>query len=209
MAKILTPENPVMQFIGKIGYSIYLNLLWFICSIPIVTIGASTTALFAATERIAHDRYENITGEFFRSFRINFKQSTIVWLILFTISSVMAADAYVLKIMHGENMVWTLLTAIFLVAAAALVVVLMYIFPLMAHFENTTFAMFKNSIMIGMRFLLCTVAMALLYFGMGYLIIFVYTPLFLLGLGFCSLISSFLLSNILAMCESPDSEAAI
>ena len=203
MARLFNPENPVMQFIGKVGYSMYLNLLWFICSIPIITIGASTTALFAASERIAHDRYDNITREFFHSFRMNFRQSTLVWLILFLVGMVMATDAYILRALHGESILWTVLTAVFLVAAAAYAIVMMYIFPLMAHFENTIPAMFKNALMIGMRFLLCTAAMAVVYIGMGYLIIFVYTPLLLLGFGFCALLCSILLSRILAMCETP------
>ena len=39
-------DNPVWRFIGKLGDLIILNVLWLITSIPIVTIGASTTALY-------------------------------------------------------------------------------------------------------------------------------------------------------------------
>lgn len=206
MGRMFNPDNPVMQFIGKIGYSIYLNLLWFICSIPIITIGASTTALFAATERIAANRYESITSEFFRSFKLNFKQATVVWLILLATGGILAVDAYTLLHIHGENIFWTLLTAVFIVAAAAFAVIVMYIFPLMAHFENTTLSMFKNSMMIGMRFLVCTAVMACIYIGMGYLIIFVYAPLMLCGMGVCSLLCSMLLANILKMSEGREEE---
>ncbi len=50
MNRLLTPDNPVMQFITKLACTAYLNLLWFICCIPIVTAGASTTALYYVTQ---------------------------------------------------------------------------------------------------------------------------------------------------------------
>ena len=49
MHNFFNPDNAVMQFITKVVYSVYLNILWFICCIPIVTAGASTTALFYVT----------------------------------------------------------------------------------------------------------------------------------------------------------------
>ena len=56
MHGILNPEGPVMSFITKITYSAYLNLLWLICCLPIVTAGASTTALFYVTLKVAKKR---------------------------------------------------------------------------------------------------------------------------------------------------------
>ena len=68
MNSFINPDNPVMQFITKIVTSVYLNILWFICCIPIFTIGASTTALFYVTEKMAKNEEGNVTSAFFRSF---------------------------------------------------------------------------------------------------------------------------------------------
>ena len=71
--------------------------------------------------------------------------------------------------------------------------------------------MFLNSIMLGMRFLLCTVAMAVIYFVMVFVVINVFTPAIIFGEGLCALLCSYLLSNILLMCEEkaeePEGEA--
>lgn len=83
------------------------------------------------------------------------KQGTQIWLILFGLGAVLGVDGYVLYHMRFENAFWALLTAVFIVAAVAYGIVLLYIFPLLAHFSNTTKAMFRNSLMVGMRFLLC------------------------------------------------------
>lgn len=201
MSGLLNLDGPVMQFITKIVYSVYLNLLWLACCLPVFTIGASTTALYYVSLKIVKNEEGNLTKAFFHSFRENLKQGTQIWLILFGLGAVLGVDGYVLYHMRFENAFWTLLTAVFIVAAVAYGIVLLYIFPLLAHFSNTTKAMFRNSLMIGMRFLLCTALMAAIYFAMLYVIINVCTPMIIFGQGTCALLCSWLLSNILVQCE--------
>ena len=210
MNNLLNPEGKVMLFFTKIAYSAYLNILWFICSLPIVTLGASTTALFYVTLKMAKDEEGNVTKSFFRAFKGNFRKATIIWLILLALGIVLALDGYVFYHMRFENAFWTLGTAVFLVALAAYAVVLMYVFPLLARFENTVKAMLFNSLMLGMRFLLCTAAMAVIYFVMAFVVINVFTPAIVFGEGLCAMLCSYLLSNILLLCEekaaAPQSE---
>ncbi len=201
MRQLLDPDAPLMRLITKITTSVYLNILWFICCIPIVTIGASTTALFYVSQKMVRDEEGRITAAFFRSFKENFKQATIIWMILLVLGIVLGIDGYVLYHMRFQNAFWTVLTAVFIVAAIAYGIVLMYIFPLLAHFHNTTRAMFLNAIMIGMRFLLCTVLMTLIYAVMIFVAVAVFTPIIIFGEGLCALLCSFLLSNILTQCE--------
>ena len=208
MNSLLNPEGPVMQFITKIAYSAYLNLLWFICCIPIFTVGASTTALFYVTLKMAKNEEGNITRAFFRSFRENFKQGAIIWLILLVVGIVLGVDGYTLYHMRFSNAFWTILTAIFIVAAAAYAIILMYIFPLLARFQNTTMAMFKNSIMIGMRFLLCTAIMTVIYFVMILVVVRIFTPMIIFGEGLCAMLCSYMLSNILLLCEEKSEDNA-
>lgn len=206
MSSLLNPDGTVMQFITKIVYSVYLNILWLICCLPVFTIGASTTALYYVSLKIVKNEEGNLTKAFFHSFRDNLKQGTQIWMILFGVGAVLGVDGYVLYHMRFENAFWTLLTAVFIVAAVAYGIVLLYIFPLLAHFSNTTKAMLKNSLMIGMRFLLCTALMAVIYFAMLYVIINVCTPMIIFGQGTCALLCSWLLSNILVQCEERTEE---
>lgn len=201
MNHLFNLDGPVLQFINKIVYSVYLNILWFICSIPIVTIGASTTALFYVTLKISKNEEGSITKAFFHSFKENLRQGTVIWLILLAFGIILGIDGYVLYHMRFENVFWTLCTAVFCVAAAAYAIILMYIFPLLARFDNTIGAMFKNALFIGVRFLFCTVLMAAIYFMMLVVIVRVFTPAVIFGEGFCALLCSYLLSNILLLCQ--------
>ena len=201
MSNLFNLDGPILQFINKIVYSVYLNILWFVCCIPIVTIGESTTALFYVTLKMAKNEEGNITKSFFHSFKDNLKQGTKIWLILLSLGIILGIDGYVLYHIRFENIFWTLCMAVFFVAAAAYAIVLMYIFPLLARFDNTVGAMFKNALFIGIRFLFCTVLMAVIYFVMLLVIIRIFTPAVIFGEGLCALLCSYMLSNILLLCQ--------
>ena len=208
MNHLFNLDGPVLQFINKIVYSVYLNILWFICSIPIVTIGASTTALFYVTLKISKNEEGSITKAFFHSFKENLRQGTAIWLILLAFGIILGIDGYVLYHMRFENVFWTLCTAVFCVAAAAYAIILMYIFPLLARFDNTIGAMFKNALFIGVRFLFCTVLMAAIYFVMLLTVVRIFTPAVIFGEGLCALLCSCLLSNILNLCQEKTEDHA-
>lgn len=201
MNHLLNPDGPVMQLITKFVFSVYLNILWFICCIPVFTIGASTTALYYVSLKIAKNEEGNLTKAFFHSFRDNFRQGTVIWMTLLFLGLILGTDGYILYHIRFENVFWTLVTAVFFVAVAGYSIILLYIFPLLAHFDNHTKAMFKNSIMIGMRFLLCTALMAVIHFAMLFVIIRIFTPAVIFGEGLCALLCSYLLSNIFQLCE--------
>lgn len=79
---IFNPDNKIANFLTKIMYLAWLNFLWLICSLPIITIGASTTAVYYTAMRMTRDDEGYITKDFFHSFKENFLQATGVWLIV-------------------------------------------------------------------------------------------------------------------------------
>ena len=164
MRDLCNTDKPLFAVLTKLTYSAYLNILWLVCSLPIVTIGASTTALFYVTLKMAEDRDDGLTRMFFKAFRENFKPATKLWLILLAVGSFLAADGFVLRRMWSENIFWTLLTAVLIGAAVLYGIVLLYAFPLLARFENTTFGILKTAFLVGVRYLFCTLLMAALGF---------------------------------------------
>ena len=201
MRNLLNYDGPVLRFLTKVVYSVWLNILWFVCCIPIFTIGASTTALCYCTGKIARDEEGYITKAFFSSFKDGFFKSTIIGLIMTVLGVVISVDAYVMYHLCFTSVFWTLISAILVVASIAYIIVLLWVFQLNAHFENTIINMLKNSIMLGMRFIFCTVLMAAVFVIMAYLIYYVCTPLIIFGVGTCVLFNSMLMKNILIQCE--------
>ena len=71
-----------MRFLTKLFDVMYLSILWFVFSIPIITIGASTTAMYYATVKVIRRDRGYIFQEFWKSFKLNFLQATLSWIII-------------------------------------------------------------------------------------------------------------------------------
>ena len=139
-------DNVVMRALSKICDMVFLNVLWVICSIPIVTIGASTTALYTVMLKLVRNEEGYIFRSFFRAFKENFKQSTLIWLIIAAFSVVWWLDFRIAGMMGagaGE-----VLRIIFLIVGFLLLSVTIYVFPLTARYENKISATFKNALIL-------------------------------------------------------------
>ena len=210
--KFLSYDSPFGQLLLKLCYSCYLNLIWFICCIPIVTVGASTTALYYTSLKIVRGEDRAVARTFFRSFRENFRQSTVLWLILLVLGLVLAADGYIVYHLRASStgaiaVVWTLALALLIAAAVVYMIVLLYVFPLVASVSNTNWAMLKNSFLIGTHYLFGTILVFAVHFAMFFAVVSIFTPLIVFGEGLCALISAYLLSNVLRLCAyDPNAE---
>ncbi len=201
-------DSRFTQVLMKLVYSSYLNILWFICSIPIFTIGASTTALYYTCLKIVRNEEGNVTKTFFKSFKENFRQATVIWLILFVIGSFLAFDFYVLYNLRLNTAMpmavfWTILLAILIGAIIIYLIVLFMIFPLQASVINTTPNMFKNAFLIGTHYLFAPILVFAVHFAMFYAVVAVFTPLIVFGEGFCAMVSSFILNRLLISVTTP------
>lgn len=87
-------------------------------------------------------------------------------------------------------------------------IVLLYIFPLVARVKNTNFAMVKNSFLIGIRYLFCTILVFAIHFAMFFAVVALYTPLIIFGEGLCALVSSYLLDKVINACSGEPGEEA-
>ena len=190
------------QLFIKLSYGCCLNILWLICCLPIVTIGASTTALYYTSFKIAKDEGSYITTMFFRSFKQNFKQATVIWLIMLAAGLLIVADAILLYRLRATStgtlaVIWTLLLACIFACMIAYVIVLTYIFPLLSIASNTTANMFKNAFLIGTHYLFVTILVLFVHYAMFFLVVNVFTPLIIFGEGLCAVISAHMLLKIL------------
>ena len=185
----------------KLSYGCCLNFLWLVCCLPIFTIGASTTALYYTSFKIAKDEGSFITTMFFRSFRQNFKQATIIWLIMLAAGLLIGADAVLVYRLRAAAdgtaaVIWTLLLAVLIACMIAYVIELFYIFPLLSIASNTTANMFKNAFLIGTHYLFVTLLVLFIHYAMFFLVVNIFTPFIIFGEGLCAVISAHLLLKI-------------
>lgn len=135
MKNFFSYDGFLAKILTKVMYVVSLNLLFLICSIPIFTIGASNTAMHTVLIRYHQGDDPHIIKGFFHAFRSNFKKATIVWLVMLVLGGSLGLN-YVLLYQNripGADFIRILLNLLFII----LLVLWVYIFPVLAYFENS------------------------------------------------------------------------
>lgn len=148
MGKIFSIDSKFFHFMSKVGDCMLLSILWLVFSLPILTIGASTTALYYTVIKVLREDRGSALKEFWNGFKSNFVQSTVFFIL-----------AYVLLVLWGlacnsayttapEGMSLTVLYIVYLVVAAIEAMWLHYVFSYIARFKDNFFTVLKNTIFI-------------------------------------------------------------
>ena len=148
MGKIFGLDSPVVRFMARVGELMLFTVLWILCSLPVITAGAATTALFRMMFNIKEDRSTKIT-DFFRAFRDNFRKATALWLILLAAVAVLLG-IYALAAAVGSNLVRLVLMLMFSAGFFVMFVSGIWLFPLTAYFENTVSGTLRNAVAMGL-----------------------------------------------------------
>ena len=194
MSGLFNYDNPVWRFIGKFWDVLIVNLLWMICSIPIVTIGASTTAMYYVTLRLVRDEDGYTIKSFFKSFKENFKQATIIWLIFLAAIMVLGFDLYfVIMTMTTASKFRTAMVVIFTAMTFIWFAMFTYVFPLQARFYNPVKKTIFNSFFMSIRHLFYTIGILIIDVGLIYLTLNVIPQLMLFGVALGAYANSYLL----------------
>lgn len=161
MKNIFNLDSPFMAFLSNLVDVIILNIICLICCIPIVTIGPVIAAMHYVTLKMVKNEDTYIVKTFFRALKNNFKQSFIIWLVFLVITAVCILDFKMLYVMGiSENRIFGIIIGIIYVFICLTV---MYIFPILSHFENTLGQTVKNAFFICMLHFVKTVIMAAIY----------------------------------------------
>lgn len=157
MGRIFDLDSPVSRFLSRMADLIWLNILTIICCIPIVTIGASLTALNYVALKMVRNEDGYIRESFFKSFKQNFKQATIIWLIILGVLILLICDFYIIRIAPALFPSW--IKVVLFAVTMVLLIAIMHVFPVLAKFENSIKNTFKNSLLMGILSLPKTILM--------------------------------------------------
>ena len=161
MNKWFRLDSPIMMGLSRLSDLVIVSFLWFVCCLPIVTIGASTTAMYYVLMKVVRDEEDvKLIPTFFQGFKSNFKQATVMNLISLVLGAILLADAYYW--FFGQGSMATISFAIFFAAFVWLVCIMSYAYPLQAQFYNTVKQTLINGAILSMRKFPVTVIVFLL-----------------------------------------------
>jgi len=152
LERMFNYENPVWQFMNRVADLLILNFLFMLFSIPVVTIGASYTALTYTMVKIIRKEETYVFREFWSSFKSNFKQATQMWLILLPFILILSGDVFFWYVDVTESLgVFPKVLKVTTVIVVLIVfIIAIYAFPILSHFDNTVRNTLKNAFLISL-----------------------------------------------------------
>lgn len=170
-SKLFSYDNPIWQFMSRVWDLMILNVLCILCCLPIITAGASVTALYYVTLKMAENRESHIYSSFFKAFKQNLLQSTVIEIILVVLGGALWLDVWFF-VLGGQTLTAdTFLAstpariAIYAVVGMFIMAYLLlasYIFAVQARFVNPIRRTIMNAFLMSLRHLPTTVAIILL-----------------------------------------------
>ena len=103
----------------KLTYIMALGLLFILCSVPVITIGASATALNKTMKLYVRDGEKRIFQAFFGAFIKFFKPATLVWLLNLIIILILCFDL----LFYGDARTWVQTAGMIVITISLMVVI--------------------------------------------------------------------------------------
>ncbi len=140
------------------------GLLWLVCSLPLVTIGAASSALYyAMVKSVRHER-GGLTKSFFKAFRRDFKTATLIWLLFLAAGFLLGMDALFFTQMSA------VLAAVGRILLLGLIAFFPWVFAFVSRFSNTVFGTLKFCGYLALRSLGKTLLMTIELVGFGVIV---------------------------------------
>ena len=149
MMKMLNPDSKMSRILNRAADFIILGFLWLVCCLPVFTVGAATTALYYTSLKLLAGEESYLSKDFFHSFKMNFKQATLLWLAALAVGIFLAYD--ILICFRIGNAVATVAVLGF---AFIYLLTLTYLFPYLSKFYCTFTQAIKSALFMSFRHIL-------------------------------------------------------
>ena len=191
--RILDIDGPLIQFLGKMADLMWLNILTMLCCIPIVTAGASLTALNYMALKIVRNEECYITRGFFKAFKDNFFQSTAIWFIFLLVAGILATDYRIMT--TADVQISGVVRMAILVFGMITLFTFVFVFPVQAKFANPVKRTIWNAFVFSIVQFPKTILMIVLYV-VPYVMVYLFNGIFPVIFVFCLSIPALLSAKL-------------
>lgn len=185
-------DGPFYKYGSILADIMVLSLVWLVCSLPLFTIGASTSALYYVTTRRIANREGYILRDFWTAFKSSFKKATLLWLLLLLVVLILIINIINIEV-TGSMATFLLPCQICFLIEIALITV--YLFPITARFEMGFRQTIKSAFYMANKHIFTSLTCVVLALGI-LLGIYLYPVLFLVAMGLYAWLTSYLIIRV-------------
>ena len=176
-------ESPLMKKLGIMADLLILNLVTLVCCLPIVTAGAAFTAMHYVLLKIVRGEEGYVVKTFFRAFKENLLQGTILWIIMVIVYAALFVDWRILRMQGNEFPVF--MNILLLAAVIIIYLISLYVFPILSRYQNTVPGTIKAALTMSVVGTIRTIGSAIVYPIPYVILFFVGYPIVPIILCFC------------------------
>lgn len=194
---IFNLDSPFFRFMSKVADVIVLGMIALVFCIPVITIVPTITAVYYITLKTVRDEEGYLWRSFWKSFKLNFKQGVIIELIFAVIALILTVDIryfYTTGVVQGND-VYRILFAVMLGIAFIAVITLLYVFPVLAKFDNSVKGILRNSMFMAVRHLPATIGIIVITLIAGFAV-YMIPPLILFMIAIWAFVNSYIFVKI-------------
>lgn len=141
---IFEEGSPFQRFLNKMADLLILNLIALLMCLPIITAGASLTAMHYVLLKMVRGEEGYIVKSFFRSFKREFRQATVLWILYMALAALMASN--LIMILQGGGVYPLWLPSSILVVAVLELMFMIYTFAMLSRFDNSIYQTLINAV---------------------------------------------------------------
>lgn len=163
------------RFLNKMADLLILNLLTLLMCLPVITAGAALTAMHYVLLKLVRDEEGYIVKSFFCSFKREFRQATVLWIIFLAVIALMVSNLVMILEGGGSYPIW--LPSSILVVAFLELMFMIYTFAMLSRFDNSIYHTLVNAVTLTFAELPKSLEMAVI--TLIPVIVFIWVPVLL------------------------------
>ena len=156
---LFSPDGVYARVMNWLWNILVLSVLWLVCCMPIITIGASSTAAYYAASKVMRHKTGKLVSEFFASFRRNLRQSIPLSAAITLLQVVLVMECIDL---YSDIRVPMGFLALFLFLLLVVCAQANYLWACLSRFDRSSFQLFRMAIVLAFRHFLTTILLLLL-----------------------------------------------
>ncbi len=201
MRNVFNPESLIWKPLGVLGDLVILSLLWTVFSIPVVTLGPASAALYDTAVHSIRRKEDTVLARFFSTFKREFKQGVLSTLILLAVSALFVG---LLRLLINRIGIPAYMLALMLLLLFFMLACLCWLWPVLSRFTMGLGSLLANSLKLAFGHILRSAAMALVWGAVLYAGLRFVAPLFVCP-ALAALLSSLLIEPVFRRYDNPQS----
>ena len=141
---IFEEGSPFQRFLNKMADLLILNIITMLMCLPIITAGAALTAMHYVLLKMVRGEEGYILKSFFRSFKREFRQATVLWILYVALAALMASNLVLVLQGSGRYPIW--LPSSIVVVAVLELMFMIYTFAMLSRFDDTIYHTLLNAV---------------------------------------------------------------